>query len=234
MVLFKGSKQGSTWRILVAFALIGLAFNMKMLQAYMILPAFYLFYLLAFNAKWRRKIILLIGSTAVLAVVSLSWAVTVDSIPTDERPYIGSSETNSVLELAFGYNGLSRLTGQQNRSANAGIPNVSDEGNVRGNSNSQGSGTDQSGSGSAPTGNLPGNGEMGGMNGMTFPGGQMPNGGEMPNGRNFGGGNGGGGMGGMFGTGEKVLCGYSKLNCPVRPVGFCRLYCLAASPFLQD
>lgn len=201
--LFKGSKKGSTWRILVAFALIGLAFNMKMLQAYMILPAFYLFYLLAFNAKWRKKIILLIGSTAVLAVVSLSWAVTVDSIPTDERPYIGSSETNSVLELAFGYNGLSRLTGQQNRSANAGMPNASDEGNVRGSSNSQGSGTDQSGSGSVSTGNLPGNGEMGGMNGMTFPGGQMPNGGEMPNGRNFGGGNGGGGMGGMFGTGEK-------------------------------
>ncbi|OAX49110.1 ArnT family glycosyltransferase [Paenibacillus sp. AD87] len=202
--LFKGSKQGSTWSILVAFALIGLAFNMKMLQAYMILPAFYLFYLLAFNAKWRRKIILLIGSTAVLAVVSLSWAVTVDSIPTDERPYIGSSETNSVLELAFGYNGLSRLTGQQNRSANAGMPNASDEGKARGNAASQTSASDQSGSGSAPTGNAPGNGEMGGMNGMTFPGGQMPNGGEMPNGRNFGGGNGGGGgMGGMFGTGEK-------------------------------
>ncbi|QOS82711.1 glycosyltransferase family 39 protein [Paenibacillus sp. JNUCC31] len=200
--LFKGSKQGSTWRILVAFALIGLAFNMKMLQAYMILPAFYLFYLLTFNAKWRRKIILLIGSTAVLAVVSLSWAVTVDSISADERPYIGSSETNSVLELAFGYNGLSRLTGQQNRSANAGMPYASSEGNFRGNFNSQGSGTDQSGSGSAPTGNLPGNGEMGGMNGMTFPGGQMPNGGEMPNGRNFRAGN-GGGMGGMFGTGEK-------------------------------
>lgn len=201
--LFKGSKQGSTWRILVAFALIGLAFNMKMLQAYMILPAFYLFYLLAFNAKWRRKIILLIGSTAVLAVVSLSWAVTVDSIPTDERPYIGSSETNSVLELAFGYNGLSRLTGQQNRSANAGMPNASDEGKARGNAASQNSASDQSGSGSASTGNARGNGEMGGMNGMTFPGGQMPNGGEMPNGRNFGGGNGGGGMGGMFGTGEK-------------------------------
>ncbi|WP_413378158.1 ArnT family glycosyltransferase [Paenibacillus taichungensis] len=201
--LFKGSKQGSAWRILVAFALIGLAFNMKMLQAYMILPAFYLFYLLAFNAKWRRKIVLLIGSTAVLAVVSLSWAVTVDSIPTDERPYIGSSETNSVLELAFGYNGLSRLTGQQNRSSNAGMPNASDEGKTRGNAASQTSGSDQ-GSGSTPTGNAPGNGEMGGMNGMTFPGGQMPNGGEMPNGRNFGGGNGGGGgMGGMFGTGEK-------------------------------
>ncbi|WP_246310906.1 glycosyltransferase family 39 protein [Paenibacillus xylanilyticus] len=206
--LFKGTKQGSPWRILVAFALIGLAFNMKMLQAYMILPAFYIFYMLAFQAKWRKKIILLIGSTAVLAVVSLSWAVTVDSIPESQRPYIGSSETNSVLELAFGYNGLSRLTGQQNRAAGAGMPNAADDRNNRDNASASVQGSGQTGN-SAPSGNPSddvGMGEMGrGMNGMNFPqGGQMPNGGEMPNGRDFGGGN-GGGMGGMFGTGEKGL-----------------------------
>ncbi|WP_235599476.1 ArnT family glycosyltransferase [Paenibacillus amylolyticus] len=214
--LFKGSKQGSAWRILVAFGLIGLAFNMKMLQAYMILPAFYLFYLLAFQAKWRRKIILLIGSTAVLAVVSLSWAVTVDSIPEDERPYIGSSETNSVMELAFGYNGLSRLTGQQNTAGNAGMPNAAGQGNNRGNRGDSTSAPNQMRSGAPGTGqdvNAPDNDNMNGSNGMNamggmngpnanFPNGQMPNDMEMPNGRNFGG-NGGGGMGGMFGTGEK-------------------------------
>ncbi|WP_440119239.1 ArnT family glycosyltransferase [Paenibacillus sp. QZ-Y1] len=194
--LFKGSKQGSTWRILVAFALIGVAFNMKMLQAYMILPAFYLFYLLAFKAKWRRKIILLMGSTAVLAVVSLSWAVTVDSIPEDQRPYIGSSETNSVLELAFGYNGLSRLTGQQNTAGNAGMPNPADPGNNQSDRSSSTSApestSDSTGNSPALSGNSPDSGGMGGMNGMTIPGG------EMPNGRDFG-----GGMGSMFGTGEK-------------------------------
>ncbi|NMI03834.1 4-amino-4-deoxy-L-arabinose transferase [Paenibacillus sp. SZ31] len=209
--LFKGSKQGSAWRILVAFGLIGLAFNMKMLQAYMILPAFYLFYLLAFQAKWRRKIILLIGSTAVLAVVSLSWAVTVDSIPEDERPYIGSSETNSVMELAFGYNGLSRLTGQQNTSGNAGMPNAAGQGNNRGNRGDSTSAPNQTGSGAPGTGqgvNAPDNDSMNGSNGMNAmggmngPNGNFPNDMEMPNGRNFGS-NGGGGMGGMFGTGEK-------------------------------
>lgn len=210
--LFKGSKQGSTWRILVAFGLIGVAFNMKMLQAYMILPAFYLFYLLAFQAKWRKKIILLIGSTAVLAVVSLSWAVTVDSIPEDERPYIGSSETNSVMELAFGYNGLARLTGQQNTAGNAGIPNGMGQGNNRGNRGDLSSGPNQTDSGvpgARQDVNAPDNDNMNGSNGLNamgdmngpngnFPNGQMLNDMEMPNGRNFG-----GGMGGMFGTGEK-------------------------------
>ena len=33
--------------------------------------------------------------------------------PADRRPYIGGSQTNSVLELAFGYNGLGRLTGDE-------------------------------------------------------------------------------------------------------------------------
>ncbi|WP_390581211.1 glycosyltransferase family 39 protein [Paenibacillus illinoisensis] len=201
--LFKGTKQGSPWRILVAFGLIGLAFNMKMLQAYMILPAFYIFYLLAFQAKWRKKILLLIGSTAVLAVVSLSWAVTVDSIPESQRPYIGSSETNSVLELAFGYNGLSRLTGQQNRTPGAGMPNMADDRN-RDDASAAASDSDSSDN-SVAAGNPSSDDstrEMGPMNGMNFPqGGQMPNGAEMPNGRNFGGN--GGGMGGMFGTGEK-------------------------------
>lgn len=208
--LFKGSKQGSAWRILVAFGLIGIAFNMKMLQAYMILPAFYLFYSLAFQAKWRRKIILLFGSTAVLVVVSLSWAVTVDSIPEDQRPYIGSSETNSVMELAFGYNGLARLTGQQNTAGNAGMPNGIGQGNNRGNRGDLSSGPNQTGSGVTEAGqdvDAPDNDNMNGSNGLNAMGGMnrpngnfpMPNDMEMPNGRNFGG-NGGGGM---FGTGEK-------------------------------
>ena len=54
----------------------------------------------------------LITAVIVLAGVSVSWAVVVDSQPESSRPYIGSSQTNSVLELAFGYNGIQRLTGQ--------------------------------------------------------------------------------------------------------------------------
>ncbi|WP_433943832.1 ArnT family glycosyltransferase [Paenibacillus sp. SN-8-1] len=112
-LLFRGIRRNSVWNLLGAFAMVGVGFNMKMLQAYMVLPAFYLFYVIAAKVGWKRKVSILAGCTAVLVVVSLSWAVTVDSISKDKRPYIGSSETNSVLELAFGYNGVSRLTGNQ-------------------------------------------------------------------------------------------------------------------------
>jgi 4-amino-4-deoxy-L-arabinose transferase-like glycosyltransferase len=110
-MLFRGIRNQKLPWVLGAFAMIGIGFNMKMLQAYMVLPAFYLFYLLAYKKEWRRKLGVLAVSTILMVAISASWAVVVDSIPKDNRPYIGSSQTNSVLELAFGYNGISRLTG---------------------------------------------------------------------------------------------------------------------------
>ncbi|MBO7749060.1 glycosyltransferase family 39 protein, partial [Paenibacillus sp. MWE-103] len=112
-LLFKGIRGRRTGLAIAAFAMIGVAFNMKMLQAYMVLPAFYLFYVFAAKASWKRKTAVLAGATALMLVISVSWAVIVDAIPADKRPYIGSSGSNSVLELAFGYNGVSRLTGNQ-------------------------------------------------------------------------------------------------------------------------
>lgn len=109
--LFKAVKTKKWIGSVAAFALIGVGFNIKMLQAYMVLPAFYLFYWIAFRVQWKQKLKGLAVSTVVLLLVSLSWPVVVDSIPKADRPYIGSSQTNSVLELAFGYNGMSRLTG---------------------------------------------------------------------------------------------------------------------------
>ncbi|MFD2618536.1 ArnT family glycosyltransferase [Terrilactibacillus laevilacticus] len=108
-------KQKLRWFIL-SVILIGVGFNIKMMAAFMILPAMYLFYWVAMNVNWKKKIIHLAITTVVLFAISLSWATVVDLVPKDSRPYIGSSQTNSVLELALGYNGLSRLIGQQGQS----------------------------------------------------------------------------------------------------------------------
>ncbi|MBV9455108.1 MAG: glycosyltransferase family 39 protein [Rubrobacter sp.] len=96
--------------LLVGVFLVGLGFNIKMLEAYLVLPALYLLYLVAPVSWWRRFVHLGVA-TVVLLVVSLSWAVAVDLTPTDQRPYVGSSSSNSELDLAFGYNGANRLLG---------------------------------------------------------------------------------------------------------------------------
>lgn len=54
-----------------------------------------------------------------------------DSLPASKRPYIGSSDTNSVLNLAFGYNGVSRLTGDRGTGGGGGMFNLGTAGPLR-------------------------------------------------------------------------------------------------------
>jgi 4-amino-4-deoxy-L-arabinose transferase-like glycosyltransferase len=98
--------------LVVGAVVVGLGFNIKMMEAYLVLPALYLLYLLASPVSWKRRFVHLGVVTAVLLVVSLSWAVVVDLTPADQRPYVGSSSNNSELDLAFGYNGANRLLGR--------------------------------------------------------------------------------------------------------------------------
>jgi len=98
------------WLLLCAL-IVGFGFNMKMLEAYLVVPAFGLVYLLGAPLKWRMSILHLALAALLLVVISLSWAAAVDLTPAAQRPYVGSSSTNSELNLAFGYNGLERITG---------------------------------------------------------------------------------------------------------------------------
>jgi 4-amino-4-deoxy-L-arabinose transferase-like glycosyltransferase len=115
------ASRGSGWRWLVlAGGLVGFAFLAKMLQAFVVLPAFALAYLVAAPPTfWRR-----IRDLAVLGVATIVgagwWVAVVELWPASSRPYIGGSQDNSVLELVFGYNGLGRLTGDETGSVGGG------------------------------------------------------------------------------------------------------------------
>ncbi|MDQ0201132.1 glycosyltransferase family 39 protein [Neobacillus ginsengisoli] len=105
-------KSHLKWLVL-AFFLVGVGFNIKMMEAFLVLPAFYLFYLISPKLTWTKKLVHLLVATIVLMVVSLSWSIIVDSVPSDQRPYVGSTQNNSMITLAIGYNGINRLVGQQ-------------------------------------------------------------------------------------------------------------------------
>ncbi len=102
------AERGRLLWLLITAVLVGVGFNVKMLQAYMVLPAFYFLYLLAPIRFWKRLLHLALA-TLLLAAVSLSWAVAVDLTPEEERPYVGSTQNNAVLELIIGHNGMARL-----------------------------------------------------------------------------------------------------------------------------
>src|SRR5919199_2533136 len=82
------AERGSLRLLLLGVVMVGLGFNIKMLQAFLVLPAFYLMYLLAANTTWRRRLLHLGAATVVLLAVSLSWAVAVELTPSTERPYV--------------------------------------------------------------------------------------------------------------------------------------------------
>jgi 4-amino-4-deoxy-L-arabinose transferase-like glycosyltransferase len=113
--LWRSIENGKLRYLLLGAVFIGLGFNIKMLQAYMILPAFYLGYFLTAPHKWGKRIWHLIVSTIVMVVISFSWAVAVDLTPAEDRPYVGSSTDNSVMELIIGHNGIERILGGMER-----------------------------------------------------------------------------------------------------------------------
>ncbi len=87
-----------------------LAFNTKMLAAYIPLPALALAILVG-TRGWPARL----GRAAVFGistiVLSLPWVLIVDLIPAGSRPFVGGSTNDTVWDLVFGYNGFGRVNG---------------------------------------------------------------------------------------------------------------------------
>lgn len=107
----KAAEKSSIKHLIFASLFIGLGFNVKTLQAYMILPAVYLTYFLFSKEKLLKRISSSAISIVILVMVSFSWIMAVDFTPVQNRPYVGSSGTNSELNLTLGNNGIGRLIG---------------------------------------------------------------------------------------------------------------------------
>jgi 4-amino-4-deoxy-L-arabinose transferase-like glycosyltransferase len=98
------------WLMLVG-VFIGFAFLTKMLQALLVVPAFALAYLVAAPTSLRRRILQLLAGGLAMLVSAGWWVAIVELVPARYRPYVGSSENDSVLNVIFGYNGLGRIFG---------------------------------------------------------------------------------------------------------------------------
>ena len=107
-------ESGRTRWLALAGALLGLGYLTKMLQAFLVLPAFGLAYLWAGPGTLGRRLWQSLAGTAAL-LASAGWWVAIDLLtPAADRPYVGGSTDNNILQLTFGYNGLGRLDGSGN------------------------------------------------------------------------------------------------------------------------
>jgi 4-amino-4-deoxy-L-arabinose transferase-like glycosyltransferase len=104
---------GSTGWLVLAGACVGFGFLAKQLQALLVVPAFAVVYLAAAPGSPARRLGQLAAAGAAMVASAGWWVAIVELTPASLRPYIGGSQTNSVLELTFGYNGFGRLTGNE-------------------------------------------------------------------------------------------------------------------------
>jgi 4-amino-4-deoxy-L-arabinose transferase-like glycosyltransferase len=118
--VLRGIENARMRWLILAGALVGLGFLTKQLQAFLVLPAFGLAYLWAAPVSFGRRVLHLLAGFGAMILAAGWWIAIVELIPAKDRPYIGGSQHNSILELTFGYNGFGRLTGNETGSVGGG------------------------------------------------------------------------------------------------------------------
>ncbi len=118
----RATEAGKARFLYFAASLLALGFLAKQLQAFLVLPAIALIFLVYSAAAWRKRIMILLTAAAILAMTSFAWPLSVDLTPSGSRPYVGGSTTNSMVELTLGYNGLDRILQQEDAPSTALIP----------------------------------------------------------------------------------------------------------------
>ena len=121
--VIRAAETGKLRWLLLCAALVGIGFNIKMAEAYLVIPAFGALYILAAPRTLWTRIWHLALALLVMLTISLSWVVIVDLTPTSMRPYVDSTQDNSELSLAVGYNGIDRLLGNVFGGRRAGTTN---------------------------------------------------------------------------------------------------------------
>ena len=118
--LVRAIETGRTKWLVFTGLLLGFAFLAKMLQAFLVVPGFAAAYLWAGPPRLGRRIWQTVLMGAGIIAGAGWWILAAELTPAADRPYFGGSASNNILQLAIGYNGLGRLTGNETGSIGAG------------------------------------------------------------------------------------------------------------------
>ena len=111
--LVRAVENGRTKWLVFGGLLLGFAFLAKMLQAFLVVPGFAVTYLWAGPPRLGKRIWQTVLMGVGLIVGAGWWILAAELTPAADRPYFGGSTNNNILQLAIGYNGLGRLTGNE-------------------------------------------------------------------------------------------------------------------------
>ncbi len=98
------------WRWIVAAGIwIGLAFQAKMLEAWVVAIAIAALYLVSGPGSRVARLVRTAAMAGVAVVVSLVWMIVVELWPAGSRPYVDGSQHDSIFAQVFAYNGFGRI-----------------------------------------------------------------------------------------------------------------------------
>ncbi|MFF3910750.1 ArnT family glycosyltransferase [Streptomyces sp. NPDC001848] len=106
----RAARDGRLRPLVLAGVWVGLGFQAKMLEAWAVLPALTLVYLLSAPITLRRRLAHLGVSAVVMTAVSASWMLAVTLTPAKDRPYVDGTTNNSAFSMVVGYNFLNRFS----------------------------------------------------------------------------------------------------------------------------
>ncbi|MCQ4081337.1 glycosyltransferase family 39 protein [Streptomyces sp. RB6PN25] len=106
----RAAENGRLRSLILAGVWVGVGFQAKMLEAWAVLPALAVVYLVSAPHVLRKRIAHVCVAGLVMVAVSASWIVAVTLTPAKDRPYVDGTTNNSALSMVVGYNFLNRFS----------------------------------------------------------------------------------------------------------------------------
>jgi 4-amino-4-deoxy-L-arabinose transferase-like glycosyltransferase/putative flippase GtrA len=110
--IVRAFEDGRTRWVVWAGVMVGLAFETKMLVAFMVVPGIVLAWLWVAPRGRLTAVKQLLAGGAAMVVVGGAWPLLMTLTPAADRPWISGTADNSIWSLIFGYNGFGRIDGQ--------------------------------------------------------------------------------------------------------------------------
>ncbi len=108
----RACESGRLGWLFAGAAVLGLAFDVKILESLVALPGLALLVLLGFPGPRRARVLKLLAAAAVYVVVALAWLGATLLAPAHDRPWAIGSTNGSAWNAVFVFNGSERLGGK--------------------------------------------------------------------------------------------------------------------------
>jgi 4-amino-4-deoxy-L-arabinose transferase-like glycosyltransferase len=112
LLLLRACETGGSRWLLATAAVLGIAFNVKLLESLVAVPGLLVLAYLGMPGERRRRLMRLAAAGAVYLVVGLSWLTATLIAPAHDRPWAVGSTNGSAWNAAFIFNGSDRLGGR--------------------------------------------------------------------------------------------------------------------------